>query len=416
MKPNPQGELNPQPASARFRFRLVARGEIAGQMSHIAVQSLRRCHPAAAIVLVDANDEPQIDFDEIGVGGDFVVIHIPPGDDEVARAVGRGSRHHLYYWRHAPQLLEALPFADRLDAFLDCDVVHLRPMDLGSLLSPLEAGRILATVDESTLEFYDALGVLASGPAIELLPSAGAGGPLIQGGMLFANPRDDGSLYARFWELAVRAAKMGVLESLPWDDMCLLTSLLGQGGPLWGRLQVLGHEWNYITDARKHPGVFGVSAHFGGRRAQSLLLSDRPRLLTKGQAACWGAIGPEVSGSAPRCVVWPPTAEGSGDESGALGAVPWPWALSWPVESDVRSCRITVGLQKGDRPDATDAEFRLFLYVDGRFERSLQSTAGTATTEVSTLGAETLTAIGVPVVESGCASVDVRMSTSSQDG
>jgi hypothetical protein len=72
-----------------------------------------------------------------------------------------------------------------------------------------------------------------------VLPVAGVGGPLVQSGLVFTGT-DDGNLHRRLWDLAVRAARSGVLDALPFDDMCLLTSLLSERGALWERFLPLG--------------------------------------------------------------------------------------------------------------------------------------------------------------------------------
>ncbi|MGH8902506.1 MAG: hypothetical protein ACRDYA_12710 [Egibacteraceae bacterium] len=151
--------------SERFRFRFVVRGEQANALVRYAMTSLRRCHPGAGIVLVDANDTPAWVTPGARIEGDVAIVHLPPEEDDVARAVGRGSRRHLFYWRHSPQVLEALPATDRYAVYADADIVFLRPLDLASLLGPLARGRIAAALDESTLEYFQALSMVASTPA-----------------------------------------------------------------------------------------------------------------------------------------------------------------------------------------------------------------------------------------------------------
>jgi hypothetical protein len=239
------------PARA-FRFRFVARGEPTNTLVTSAVYSLKRCHPSVGVIVVDANDVPTLARTQFHDAGEFEVIHVVPEMDGVAKAVGRGSRRHLFYWRHSPQLIDALPQVDQFDVHSDADIIFLRPFDLRALLGPLEQGRIAAAIDESTLDYYQTVQALA--------PASGAqGGPLLQGGLVFRNPADDGGFYTRFWELAEQVAASGQLSDLPWDDMSILSMLLTQGGPLWERLLILGHEWNFISDANKDPGVFGGS-------------------------------------------------------------------------------------------------------------------------------------------------------------
>lgn len=92
-------------ASHHFRVRFVARGERATKLVILAVKSLARCHPGVTVVVVDANDAPALDSAMFQVRIDLHVVHVRPADDAVARAIGRGSRQHLFYWRHSPQLL-----------------------------------------------------------------------------------------------------------------------------------------------------------------------------------------------------------------------------------------------------------------------------------------------------------------------
>ena len=266
-------------ASEWFQFRFVVRGDEAGALVVLAVESLRQCHPNVSIVLVNANDSPTLARAAFGSPPYLTILHIPPGEDEISRVAGRGSPQHLFYWRHSPQVLGALPSSGRYVVHADSDMFFLRPMNLRSLLGPLARGRIAATIDESSLEYYEALGAGTAASVATMLPGAGAGGPLLQGGLMITNPGDDGQIYDRFWAFAVNAARFGHLNDLPWDDMCILTALLGQGGPLWERLLPLGHEWDYISDAQKDPGIFGCVAHYGGRRAKAFILAQRRRVL-----------------------------------------------------------------------------------------------------------------------------------------
>ncbi len=360
-------------ASERFRFRFIARGEQACGLVVIAARSLRRCHPDAAIVVVDANDAPAMDAEALGPGVDL--LHVPPGDDAVALAVGRGSRRHLYYWRHSRQLLAALPPDDRYDVHADADLLFVRPLDLGSLLGPLARGRIAAAVDESFLEYYD---------EVQRQPAVGTAGPLLQGGLLFANPADDGGLYERFWKLAVDAARAGRLAALPWDDMCLLTALLGHGAPLWERLLTLAPEWNYIADARKDPGALGCVAHCGGRTAQAEALRQRDRLLSETQA--WGTSGT-------------PPLRGPQEP----GAVHTPFALTWPAPPDARACEIS----------AEPAGATLLVFVDGRLVRRLLPSDEISTT-IRFPKAETVTVVGLGGTPARAARLEEPSFTSQQ--
>lgn len=389
-------------ASSRFRFRFVARGERATQLVALAVQSLARCHPGAAAVVVDANDAPAIDRGLFPVRSDLQVVHVRPADDPVARAVGKGTRQHLFYWRHSPQLREALSPYDRYDVNADADLLFLRPMDLSSLVRPMERGRIAAAVDESSLEHHTALGAVASSPATALLPAVGVGGPLLQTGLIFTNPGNDGGLYDLCWGFAVAAAKSGYLAELPSDDMCIVTAMLGQGGPLWERLLPLGHEWNYVTDAVKDPGVFGCVAHYGGHRAKALLLARTGELFPPGadDGAPWGTVTtPSSAGEAAvfrgpwqrRSLKpsWP-----ARDAVGAPIAVPLPFALSWPVPPGITTV-VIAGVLEADRGECPEkAEAALFVYADGRLVRRLPITGRSVRATIHLGHAETVTVIG----------------------
>jgi hypothetical protein len=382
------------PVSSRFRFRLVARGEQANALVITAVRSLRRCHPNVGIILVDANDVPTLGQQSSHAGEGFTIVHVTPEEDDIAHEVGRGSRQHLFYWRHSPQLLAALPATDAYDVHSDVDILFVRPMDLASLMVPLAKGRIAAAVDESYLDYHLHYETLAAGPAAAYLPAAGSGGPLLQGGLLFTNPADDGGFYRRFWDLAVSAAKSGNLSSLPWDDMCIITSILGHGGPLWERLLILGSDWNYITDASKEPGVFGRSAHYGGRKAQAWLRTQHESLFPSadGNEPCswWGTVAVPGDSETPAFVrgPWRHRAN-AGDVQGPL-SVPIPFALSRIVPDHVWTFDFFAAVF-GTVP--ADAVF--YIYVDGRLAGMVSPEEGRAQMSVGVTGAETVTVIGV---------------------
>ena len=250
-----------------FRFRYVSRGREANALTRLSVRALRWCHPEILIHVIDGNDSAIIAPEDVP-GAE--VIHVPPGDDAVSARVGRGSAQHLFYWRHSPQVLASLPQDGCFDVYIDSDVIPLRPMPLGELARPLELGRIAAAVDEDTLLFphaYEGKAWVISRIAAEFREI----GPLIQAGLLFSNPIDDGGFYCSFWRMAETAAQAGVVRELPYDDMTLLTMLMSQGSVLWERFLPLGHHWNFITDSRKDPGLYAIGAHFGGRRAKALL-------------------------------------------------------------------------------------------------------------------------------------------------
>jgi hypothetical protein len=255
--------LRKGPVSAAFQFRFVVRGSETMRAVNCATASLRRCHPQAAIVVIDANDSPLVDPAQLPPR--CLLVHLVPGDDDVARAVGRGSRKHLFYWRHSPQVLASIGINARYDVHADADMLFLRPMDLGSLEPQLRAGRIAMAIDRATIEYYRQLESLSAEANSRSFPVAGSRGPMVQGGLLFRNPEDDGGLLDQMWNLACEEARVGALDRVPWDDMAFLTNLLSQAGPLWGRLLALGHEWNYISDEGLGPGVFGYVAHYAGR-------------------------------------------------------------------------------------------------------------------------------------------------------
>jgi hypothetical protein len=261
-------------ASQRFRFRFVARGEVFTKGLLCTVESLRRCHPGASIVVVDANDEAALDSRQLP--DRCKLVHLPPSIDEVARCVGRGSPRHLFHWRHSPDFLAALGDPDGLfDVHADTDMLFLRPMDLASLIPHLEAGRVAMAIDRSTIDYYRQTEELLSRGSSAAVPLVGSRGPLVQGGLLFRNPADDGGLLERMWDLVCADARAGMLPAVPWDDMAFLTMLLGHGGPLWGRLLPLGHEWNFISHEGYDPGVLGYVAHYGGAAEQKQFMIDR---------------------------------------------------------------------------------------------------------------------------------------------
>lgn len=337
--------------TTQFQFRFVSRGEESAQLVALAVNSLRRCHPDARIILIDANDTRTLTSDE-----SVNVIHLPPADDEIATAVGRGTANHLFYWRHSPQVLDALPASDAFDVHIDSDVLFLRPMDLSALVDPLNAGRIALATDTSGIRHLNRLTTIPIA-LYDVLPGGGSAGPLLQAGLIFSNPDDDGGLYLRFWELAVKIAEAGHLRDVPYDDMCLVSALLNHGGPLWSRLLPLGPGWNYVTDLYRDPGVFGYLAHYGGRPAKSVLLDQESRLLSTG-ADAWGT----VFVGAEQCRVplrGPWRLQDQEHPPDRPLSVPTPFALSWPVPPRTRSCELFATISHG-------APTMLFAYTDGR--------------------------------------------------
>jgi hypothetical protein len=377
--------------SERFRFRFVVRGDQAMTMAALAIGSLLRCHPRAQVVIVDANDHPALSREMFGADGDIAIVHVRPQDDPVAQVTGRGSRPHLFYWRHSPQLRSALPPATAYDAYSDCDIIYLRPLDLKSLTGPLSRGRIAATVDESSIDYYLSLGSPRSEPVTSMLPSAGSGGPLLQGGLLFTNPDDDGGIYDRFWSFATNMASAGHLAKLPWDDMCILTTLLGQGGPLWERLLPLSHDWDYISDSRKDPGIFGRAAHYGGHRAKNFLLSRSQQILppTREPQECWGAVAVPENGTSAYFISREPP--GSNGPVGPL-RVPLPFCLSWLVPEDATSFTVSATISG---PGDCSRSVSFIVYVDGhlsfRFPHRNQGIHQT----LPLTRAETITIVGI---------------------
>lgn len=390
-----------RPVSSRFQFRFVVRGEQANTLVGFAIRSLRHCHPNAGIVLVDANDESTLTTNRLPAGGDIAVVHVPPEEDEIANIVGRGSPRHLYYWRHSPQVLESVPRTDRYAVYSDADIIFLRPLDLASLLRPLARGRIAAVVDESMLDYGLHLATIAHGPVSGLLPVAAASGPLLQSGLLFTNPCDDGALFELFWDLAVRAAREGVLADLPWNDMSVITALLSRTGPLWERLLALDQGWNYITDGVKDPGIFGRAAHYGGRRAKELLLGQAARMFPT---------------TMPPGIGWGTVAE-PGSESMSLGRGPWrrrpqhpvdsraaprqrlsiplPFCLTWHVPPGVTNAQVTGQFSLNGYQHVSTADAVLFVDIDGRLAHRVSATEGHIDLTVEVIGAETITIIGV---------------------
>jgi hypothetical protein len=341
-------------ASAAFRFRFIVRGDQAAALAALAVTSLLRCHPRTNVVIIDANDSPAFATNTLGIDADVTIVHVRPGEDPIAHAVGRGSRQHLFYWRHSPQLRGALPPSASYDAYCDCDVVFRWPLDLGSLTGPLSRGRIGATIDESTVDYYLALGAPEFAAVTARLPNAGSAGPLPQGGLLFTNPRDDGGIYDLFWDTAIETAREGLLDSLPWDDMSILATLLGHNGPLWERLLPLPHDWDFITDSRKEPGVFGRVAHYGGHLAKRFILADNAPLEAAGDGSLlpWGTV--PLHGSSVGY-----------DTPGHQLTLPLPFCLSWPVPDGVEGLAISAdfhALGIGTEPTVAS----IIVYVDGR--------------------------------------------------
>lgn len=270
-----------------FRFRYVSRGEEANALACLSVRALRWCHPKIRILIIDANDTASIAPEDLPGAQ---VIHLPPADDAVSAHVGRGTPHHLFYWRHSPQVLAALPGGGCFDVYIDCDIIPLRPMPLGELAGPLQRGRIAAAVDEDTplfLHAYESKAFAISRIATGFREI----GPLIQSGLVFSNPLNDGGMYRSLWKMAEAVAEAGLLKDLPYDDMSLFTVLMSQGGALWERFLPLGHHWNFITDSGKDPGLYAIGAHFGGRRAKAFLRKNLQQFMAPdNETDAWGNV------------------------------------------------------------------------------------------------------------------------------
>ncbi|MFH8295440.1 hypothetical protein [Streptomyces sp. NPDC018059] len=381
-------------ASSRFRFRFVTRGRQTNALVGPAVRSLLHCHPGADVVVVDANDEPTAAAEHFGPGNNVTVVHLRPGDDPVARAAGRGTAGHLFYWRHSPEVLGRLPPWSGYDVHADADLLFLRPLCLGALEGPLARGRIAAAVDEETMNYYTELGQVASKPVSGLFGTPGAGGPLVQAGLVFSNPADDGGLYGLLWRLAVEAAETGSLNTVPSDDMGVLSALLGPCGPLWERYLPLGHECNYISGALKDPGVFGCVAHFGGRRAKKFLLAQSETLFPPGldsRRTPWGSM--RLPADEGRITVvrglwrqsWLPAGKNAHVAEDTAIEVALPFSLTWQAPPDHSTALIDGIMRTPSRegPIVNGVGPVLFVYLDGhlvdrlpiaerRFQRSVR--------------------------------------------
>ncbi|MFV0131544.1 hypothetical protein ACLGI4_28205 [Streptomyces sp. HMX112] len=402
-------------ASTRFRFRFVARGWQSNDLVMLAVRSLLCCHPSAHVVVVDANDEPMLAAEHFGPGGNVTVVHLRPDDDPVSRAAGKGTAGHLFYWRHSPALLGSLPPWPGYDVHADADLLFLRPMDLSALKGPLARGRIAAVVDESTMDYYSELGRRASMPLTAMLDTPGAGGPLLQAGLLFSNPADDGGFYDLLWRFAVTAAEAGLLHTVPSDDMGVVSSLLGRRGPLWERSLPLGHEWNYISGALKDPGVFGCVAHFGGRRAKKFLLAQSGDLFPPDADVSrtpWGSMRLPVGPRRPTVVrglwrrTWLPADEFDETAPSVGGAAPardgasieiaLPFCLSWRVPPGHPTALVDgiIRARRTEAPAEDGAEPVLFVYLDGHLIGRVPAEGFRFRCPVRLGKAETITLIG----------------------
>lgn len=270
-----------------FRFRFVTRGDTANRLTALAVRALVWCHPRVRVTIVDANDKAEL------VSSDFPsvnLIHLPPSNDALAAHLGRATRKHLFYWRHSPEVLNAVPKDTEFVAYMDSDLLTMRPLNLRSLAEPLRRGRIGMSVDESMMSYIHTLQE-RSHDISRVLGTIGTGGPLLQAGLIVSHTINDGGLYDRFWQMAGSAADNGLLDTLPFDDMTILTALLTQGGALWHRWLPLGYEWNYITAQDQDPGILGAGAHYGGHRAKAFVSANSARFTAPARdEEAWGAL------------------------------------------------------------------------------------------------------------------------------
>jgi hypothetical protein len=366
MKPTVPDAIPSRP----FRFRFLVRGKQTVDLLRIALLSLARCHPEVSVVVVDANDRPVIDINLFGIDLDHAVVHVPPGDDAVASQVGRGSRRHLFHWRHSPEVRVALPPFDGFDVHTDADLLFLRPMDLAALAEPLGVGRIAAAMDESTLAHYAAVSTTGGRRAGALL-GAEPGGPMWQTGLVFSDPADDGGLYDRVWRAAVGIAATGGIADLPDDDMAIFAAVLGYGGPLWHRALALGHDWNYISDTEKDPGVFGRVAHYGGRRAKEHLLTEAVRMFPPrniDRRMPWGSFfrQADVGTKAPTRGVFDFLPLDG--QQNPMALLPLPLCLTWAVPEGVTQMYMEATTRFTARPDeeADGCSVTFHVHGDGR--------------------------------------------------
>lgn len=383
-----------------FRFRFLVRGDQGTSLLRLAVLSLERCHPTVSVVVVDANDRATVDPGLFGTALAHEVVHLEPGEDVVAKALGRGSRQHVFHWRHSPQVRAALPPFEGFDVHADADLLFLRPLDLTALAGPLRAGRIAAVVDESTLDHYAAVSGAPIGPSAVAPGGGEPGGPMWQTGLIFSDPADDGGLYDLVWEAACEAAVAGRLAALPDHDMALVAAVLGYGGALWHRALPLGHDWNYITDAVKDPGIFGRVAHYGGRRAKEQLLTrTEPLIQDTGAhtAMPWGTVHrPPAEGSRAlgpaRGLFGRPLIDDPGRGSPPL---PLPLCLTWAVPPDTDLLHVVATVC----PTSTHASLgegtvTLHVHVDGR-PRERRGPGAEVSLTADAAGASTVTVVAV---------------------
>lgn len=342
-------------AQKRFRFRFISRGEEANKLTQLAVHALQWCHPGVCITVIDANDRPQLNIENFPK---INLIHITPSNDEIAQRVGRGSKKHLFYWRHSPMVLSAIPKDTEFVVYMDSDIIVVRPMDLSSIVEPLKNGRIGIAVDESLITYTNLIQERANSIA-SILNVPGSCGPLLQGGLIFSCINNDGNFCKEFWSLAKIAANENILDLLPFDDMTLLTLLFTYGGKLWNRWLPLSPEWNFITAAGQDPGVFAIGAHYGGYHAKNYLLKNSAQFKISNTAEfAWGSISSlwkDERWYFSRGVIL-----GIPKDKFILYYLKSPFSLSWTCPHKNQSFNFEVQIMRGVLKN-------LFIYIDGKF-------------------------------------------------
>ena len=344
-----------------FRFRFISRGEVANKLTQISVKSLQHCHPGILLTVIDANDIPQLkveDFPEVHL------VHIIPCNDEIAQRVGRGSRKHIFYWRHSPVVLSAIPADTEFAVYVDSDIIFIRPMDLSSLVDLLRMGRIAVAVDESLITYTNLIQERTN-LIKSILNVPGACGPLLQTGLIFCNNNNNGIFFGEFWRLAKIAANENMLDLLPFDDMTLLTLLLTSGGKFWDRWLPLSPEWNFITVVGQDPGVFAVGAHYGGYKAKNLLLENPEQFTIINSAEfAWGSVANEFKNDKwyfRRGVI-----PGLLEDKSVIYELDSPFALSSVCLNENQSFRFSVKVIQGVLEN-------IFIFVDGKLHSQLNN-------------------------------------------
>lgn len=344
-----------------FRFRFISRGEVANMLTRIAVKSLQYCHPGTHVTVIDANDTPQLkveDFQEVHL------VHIIPCNDEIAKSVGRGSRKHLFYWRHSPVVLSAIPSDTEFGVYMDSDIIFIRPMDLSSLVDLLRMGRIAVAVDESLITYINLIQERTN-LIKSILNVPGACGPLLQAGLIFCNNNINEIFFNEFWRLSEIAATENLLELLPFDDMTLITLLLTRGGKFWDRWLPLSPEWNFITTGGQDPGVFAVGAHYGGFKAKNLLLENLEQFTIKNSNEfAWGSVANEFKND--KWYFRRGLIPGLLDDKSVLYELDSPFAISNVCLNEYQSFKFSVKVKQGVLEN-------IFIFVDGKLHSKVHN-------------------------------------------